>query len=92
MSDQKIKLIAMEEMYEKAKDILLQIGVIKTCFCGAYFYETYNKDKNEIYAIATNKYKQKFGNNVNFQILQASIKKVLDDAGTENNCPICSNN
>lgn len=75
-----------EEMYDCAKKILLEMGAIKECFCGKIFYETYKYDEQNIYAIATKKLKEKFGEQYEYKTYHEQINKVLNDAQDGNNC------
>lgn len=91
MSLTKRKIEYNEEMFGYAKEILFEIGAIKNCICREIFYETYNLDKKDIYAIATIKLKEKFGSQYDYKIFHEQIKLVLSEALSENDCECNSN-
>lgn len=91
MSFAKRKLEKVDEMNKIAQEILFEIGVIKSCNCGKVFYETYKFDKKEIYAIATNKLKEKIGNQFEYKTFHKQIDEILKVALSGNDCECCSN-
>lgn len=78
-----------DKMYSYAMDILIEIGEIKRCDCGGIFYQIYKYDEKDIYAIATNKLKEKYGEQSDYTAFHKAIKKILTEAGTGNHCPYC---
>lgn len=78
--------VYIDEMYYYAKQILIEIGIIKECFCGKIFYKTYILDNDEIYARATNKLKEKIGEQFEYNTFHKQINIILDEAHSENDC------
>lgn len=90
MSSAKREIEATENMYRDALEILQQIGAIKYCTCGKIFYETFNLDKKDIYAIATNKLKELYGEIQNYKLFHNQIDTVLSEALDGNYCEYCN--
>lgn len=90
MSLTKEQMAYEEEMYSNAKEILINMGEIKPCDCGNICYQLYKYDEKNLYAIATNKLKEKYGNQYEYKTFHNAIKQVLADAHTENDCQFCS--
>ena len=79
-----------EEYRANAYEILLEIGVIKTCEFHDDYYVTYEMDSSQIYAIATAAFKQKCSDEIDFNLFQSQIKEILDYASTSaDDCPYC---
>ena len=76
-----------EESFNIAKSILIDIEAIGVCDVHDYYYSTDKYDNSELYAIATNKYKEQ--GRTDFKIFQDAIKEVMDNAGIESTCPYC---
>lgn len=74
------------EMYNCARKILMEMGVIKKCFCGKIYYETYKLDRKDIYAIATSWLKNKYGEQPEYNTFHNQIDLVLTEAQDGNNC------
>ena len=51
MSLSKRELEKQEEYRAIAREILLEMAIIRTCHCGAITYETYNLEKGQIYSM-----------------------------------------
>lgn len=77
------------DYYETVKQILFEIGAIKTCdIHDDWFYST-GIEETKVYAIATKIYKQKYSNLDLIQI-RDEIKQILGEAGNnERECPFC---
>ena len=83
----------MDEYRKIAFDILIEIGAIKTCeFHTDFYYDTYLFDKRKIFALATKKAKEKYGDeNIDFKEFAAQINKILNEASdSANECPQCN--
>lgn len=81
----------MRDLYDLAKSILLEICAIKACDAhDDFIYKTCAMDEKTIYARATQKYKDSYyREGEGFTPFQDAVKRVLDDAGPDNNCPFC---
>ena len=76
---------------DMAYRILIEIEELKCCeFHSDYCYRTYKYGDDQIYAVATNKIKEKLNNeSIDFSLFHDSIKYNLDEAGDSSKCPIC---
>lgn len=90
MSCIKRKLDDIEDMDKIARTILVEIGAIKYCSCGAIRYETYNLDKEKIYAYATKKLKEKFGKQDEYKTFHNAIDQILTESMDDNYCDKCN--
>lgn len=92
MSLSKRELEKQEEYRSIAKEMLLAVGAIKTCSCGAITYESYDLDEEQIYALITNYVKKKYPENCDYKMLHKYIGLVLKESHSCNDCPYCTNN
>ena len=76
-----------EKYFNIAKSILIDIGAIGVCDVHDYYYNNDNYDNSDLYAIATNKYKEQ--GYTDFKMFRDAIKEVMDNAGIESTCPYC---
>ena len=84
-----------EEIRDIAFKILIEISEIDCCvYHNDYYFRNFKFDNNEIYAMATNKYKLLKGeeNIVDYALFHDAIKYILDNAGDSSECPICEAN
>lgn len=79
-----------DRMRSCARNILREIGEIKNCDCGETFYQMYRYDEKDIYAIATNKFKEEYGEQSEYKTFHEAIKEILEDAGTGDHCLYCN--
>lgn len=81
----------MDDFYDLAKKILIEIGAIKACDAHDDFtYQTCSMDTNTIYALATQKYKDSYyREGESFKPFQGAVKRVLDETVPNSNCPHC---
>ena len=91
MSLSKRELEKQEEYRAIAREILLEMGIIRTCHCGAITYETYDLEKGQIYGSVTNYVKKKYPENYDYKMLHKFIDLELKEAHSENDCVYCSN-
>ena len=90
MSGTKDILDKIQEYHKIAYDILLEIDAIKECDCkSGYYCETYNLNKDTIYAISSNKLKEKYGANQDFKLFHSQISEIIKNAAIESSCPYC---
>ena len=90
MSGTKDLLDKIQEYHKIAYDILLEIGAIKECDCkSGYYYEIYKLDKDTIYAISSNKLKEKYGEDQDFKLFHSQISEIMKKAAIESSCPYC---
>lgn len=90
MSGTKLLLDKIQDYHRIAYDILIEIGAIKECDCNSgYYYETYNLDKDTIYAISSNKLKEKYGASYDFKLFHSQIAEIISNAAIESSCPYC---
>ena len=82
-----------EYYYQIAKEILLEMGEISHCKFHPdemFVYRTENLEESQIYAIATEKFKEKYHDDKNFTEFHAQIERVLGDAASsQDDCPVC---
>ena len=90
MSVTKDLLDKIQDYHRIAYDILIKIGVIEECDCkSGYYYETYKLDKDTIYAISSNKLKEKYGEKQDYKIFYSQIAEILSSASTCSTCSHC---
>ena len=92
MGNSKRLIERTEEYRANAYEILLEIGVIKTCeLHDDFYYLTYKMDDNQIYARATAAFKRKHSEDIDFHLFQNQIKDILEYASTSaDSCPYCA--
>lgn len=88
MSYEKDLIADKDFYYGKAFEMLVDIGAIEMCPFGHDFYYLTskfnifdNEDEGKIYAYATKKLKEKYGEYQDFDKFHEMIKKVLAEAG-----------
>lgn len=83
----------MDDYYQKAKDILLELNEISLCKYHPdemFFYRKQRILDETTYAVATDRFKVKYPNDKNYKKFHAQLKKVLNDAAlSQEDCPIC---
>ena len=87
------RMLELQETYHGlAFEILLEIGAIKTCeFHSDFYYDNYKYDKNEIYARATSRLKQKYSEYNDFKIFDDEINDIMTYAADgPDDCPYCA--
>ena len=90
MSATKDLLDKIQDYHRIAYDIMIEIGAIEECDCkSGYYYETYNLDKDTIYAISSNKLKEKYGEDQDFKLFHSQISEIIKNAAIESSCPYC---
>lgn len=90
MSATKDLLDKIQDYHRIAYDIMIEIGAIEECDCkSGYYYETYNLDKDTIYAISSNKLKEKYGANQDFKLFHSQIAEIIKNAAPESTCSYC---
>lgn len=93
MGTAKNQLMADEAYFDKAKEILLELGEIALCDKHPdkdYFYRTYKFEWDLIYKAATNKLKQQYPDMDDFTTFHAQIHEILNhQADKGNHCPVC---
>ncbi len=78
------------EYYDFALKTMKDIGAIAACEVHSdYFYWTYKFDKNDVFAILTNKLKEEQGDIQDFKLFQKQIDIIFTDAAYETTCPFC---
>lgn len=92
MSLAKRLLEKTDDYYRIAFEALIDIGAIKTCdIHDDFYYQTYNIDKNDIYARVTNSVKKKYGEQDDYKLFHAQVDRILKEAGTgQSDCPQCA--
>ena len=90
MSATKRGLEKGEDYRKIAYDILIEIGAIKECELHSdYYYETHKFDMSSIYAIGSNKSKEKYGESQNFKTFNFQISEIVKNASSSSICPYC---
>lgn len=92
MGTAKNQLMANEAYFDKAKEILLELGEIALCDKhpdNGYFYRMYKFELKPLYGAATNKLKERYPDMNNFTAFHAQIDEVLKQSDTGNHCPVC---
>ncbi len=80
-----------EDYMNKSFEILKEIGAIKFCDCGNYYYDTGKYDENkQIYAVATNNLKDKYGDVQDFDLFCDCIYTIINDCTYDSKCPHCN--
>lgn len=82
-------ILEEKDMYRQmALEVLKDVKAIEWCICGRIFRQGENYDN--AYAYGTNKAKEKYCNEkINFDLLHAQIKEVLNEALINDKCPNC---
>ncbi|MBR6902957.1 MAG: hypothetical protein IKN39_03610 [Clostridia bacterium] len=84
--------MSMLKEYEQiAFQIMVEIGAIKTCSIhDDFYYNTYKYEEKNIYALATAKLKEQYGELQDFETFHKQIDEILSyAAGGEDECPYC---
>ncbi len=90
MGATKRELEKIEDYRKIAYNILIEIEAIKECeFHSDYYYETYIFEKNMLYGICTNKFKEKYGEKQDFQLFHSQISEIIRNAAIDSSCPYC---
>lgn len=83
----------MFDYEEVARSVLENIGAIASCDAhDDYYYNTGAFDDKEIYARATTVVQTKadYSSYTDMKAFHAAIKKVLDEAAIDSDCPFCA--
>ncbi len=79
-----------DEYYDFAFNEMKRIGAISVCeICLNYYYWTDEFEKKDVYAILTNKLKEKYGDKQDFKLFQQQIDIIITDAAYDIACPFC---
>ena len=90
MSLAKRMLENTEECKSIARELLLEIGAIDTCGLHEFYYNTYKYDNNMLYAIVTNKLKEKYPDIEDFEFFYKCVSEIMDYAADgADQCPAC---
>jgi len=92
MGATKRQLEKEEEYRGMAFNVLTMIGAIKSCeLHDDYFYNTYSFDEQGVYAIATAKAKEEYGEtSIDFKQLHEAIHDIFNEAADgADSCPYC---
>ncbi len=86
------QIIEKKERYQDiAFKALIEIGAIKTCdYHEDFYYSTYECADTEIYAKATSKLKEKYGETQDYKLFHEIIGEILSYAAdSSDECPYC---
>ena len=80
-----------EDMFIKAKNILLKIGAIECCDAHGtnYYWNMFKFNSSEMYARATAEFKRQGG--TQYGLFQKAVKEVMDGVMLDGQCPLCEN-
>ena len=90
MSFAKRMLENTEECKSIAYELLLEIGAIDTCGLHEFYYNTYKYDNSMLYAVVTNKLKEKYPDIEDFKFFHKCVGEIMDYAADgADQCPAC---
>lgn len=90
MSRAKEALETKEQYYQIAYELLTQIGAIDICRMHNFYYNTHNYSGDRLYAMATNKLKDKYPEMTDFKLFCQCVSEIMNNAADRADaCPGC---
>ena len=90
MSLTKRVLENIDECNAIARELLMEIGAIDTCGMHEFYYNTFKYDNNMLYAIVTNKLKERYPDINDFVLFHKCVGEIMEYAADgADQCPAC---